>query len=193
MPHPRRQATGPRLAPPVAAPPQKPQRSTTIEQLFADEESPLLGFAHRFVRRREVAEELVQEAFLRTHKHWPQIENPRAWIYRATRNLCLTWIRDHARETEMDPEQNDAAPDPDAPRPDRATERIEAVGALRSLLAELPEADRELVRLKYTEDLRYKQIADRTGLSVSNVGYKLHHLLKNLATDMQSAGFDGAS
>ena len=74
---------------PLADP--SPERPS-IEQLFEQEESPLLGFAYRFVRRREIAEELVQEAFLRIHRHWSEVQNPRAWIYRATRNLCLTWI-----------------------------------------------------------------------------------------------------
>ena len=59
-----------------------------------------------------------------------------------------------------------------------ALERDEALGMMRLLLAELPRADRELVRLKYHENLKYQDISKRTGITVGNVGYRLHHLLK---------------
>ena len=69
----------------------------------------------------------------------------------------------------------------------------DVVRELKRRFDRLTPADRELVHLKYTEDLRYKQIADQTGLSVSNVGYKLHHILKSLATSMKSSGFGSPS
>ncbi len=172
----------------AAEPLGRPVAKISLERLFEDEESPLLGFAYGFVRRREIAEDMVQEAFLRLHRHWAEVENPRAWIYRATRNLCLTWIRDHKRETPM---REDQPPDTTALEPappDRALDQLEALGTLRSLLAELDEADREIVRLKYAEGMRYKQIAERTGLSVSNVGYKLHHILRGLAGSLRQSG-----
>jgi RNA polymerase sigma factor (sigma-70 family) len=53
-----------------------------------------------------------------------------------------------------------------------AVGRMEAAGTLRMLVAELPEKDRELVVLKYEQDLKYKEISERTGLSVGNVGYR---------------------
>ncbi len=44
--------------------------------------------------------------------------------------------------------------------------------------------------LKYQENLKYDQISQRTGLSVGNVGYKLHHLLKALADNLRRLGID---
>ncbi|MFT4641695.1 MAG: DNA-directed RNA polymerase specialized sigma24 family protein [Verrucomicrobiales bacterium] len=49
----------------------------TLEALFEVEETPLLRFAHGIVRRRAVAEEMVQEAFMRLHSHWEEVEKPR--------------------------------------------------------------------------------------------------------------------
>ncbi len=165
-----------------------------LESLFEDEEGFLLGFAYGFVRRREIAEELVQEAFLRLHKHWREVENPRPWIYRAVRNLCLSWLRDNKRETQMDESDEHARiPDTRTPRPDEAVGKLEASGMVRLFLAELKENDRELIRLKYTEDLKYADIAERTGLSVSNVGYRLHHLLRGLASSLQQVGVTGSA
>ena len=49
-----------------------------------------------------------------------------------------------------------------------------------------------LVTLKYHDNLKYDQISERTGLSVSNVGYKLHHALKNLADSLRRLGIETA-
>ena len=69
-----------------------------------------------------------------------------------------------------------------------ATSQLEATGLVRAFLAELDPLDRELIQLKYTQDLSYADIAKRTKLTVSNVGYKLHHLLRNLASSLRQAG-----
>jgi len=160
----------------------------TLEELFSSEESPLLGFAYSFVRRREIAEDLVQEAFCRLHQHWATVENPRAWTYRAVRNLCLSWIRDHKRETHLEDETHQTTTDTINPTPDQATSQLEANGLVRAFLAELEPKERELIQLKYTQDLSYSEIAERTELTVGNVGYKLHHLLRNLASSLRQAG-----
>ncbi len=58
---------------------------------------------------------------------------------------------------------------------------------VRLLMTELEEKDRRLIQLKYVEDQSYANIAKATGLSVSNVGYRLHHLLKGLAVSLRQA------
>src|SRR5215212_1457352 len=78
------------------------RETQTLAALFESEESGLLRFAIGLVGQRMVAEELVQETFLRLHKVWEQVENPRGWLYRSLRNLALNHLRDHARETELD-------------------------------------------------------------------------------------------
>jgi RNA polymerase sigma-70 factor (ECF subfamily) len=47
-----------------------------------------------------------------------------------------------------------------------------------------------LIQLKYHGSLSYDDISKRTGLSVSNVGYKLHHLLKGLADSLRRMGVE---
>jgi DNA-directed RNA polymerase specialized sigma24 family protein len=42
--------------------------------------------------------------------------------------------------------------------------------------------------LKFEEDMSYRQIAEKTGLSVSNVGYVLHHAIKSLAVELKKIG-----
>ena len=77
---------------------QPANESPSMVTVFETEEGPLLRFAFGMIRRREVAEDLVQDAFLKLHKHWEEVENHRAWLFRCVRNLALNHIRDHKRE-----------------------------------------------------------------------------------------------
>ena len=169
---------------PVATNPERPN----LAALFDSEESGLLRFAIGLVGRRTVAEELVQETFLRLHQLWSEVENPRAWLYRSLRNLALNHLRDHARETPLDEASQLAEGD----HPSELLGQMEAVGLVRMLLDEMSDDDRKLIRMKYHDDLKYHDISQRTGISVSNVGYRLHHLLKSLATNLRAAGIEGS-
>jgi RNA polymerase sigma-70 factor (ECF subfamily) len=63
---------------------------------------------------------------------------------------------------------------------------------LRALMAEMSEPDRDLIRLKYEEDLSYASIGEKLGIGVGNVGYRLHHLLKSLGDGLKRVGVDSA-
>lgn len=169
---------------PVTPPPERP----TLAALFSAEESGLLRYAIGLVGRRSVAEELVQETFLRLHQVWSEVENPRGWLYRSLRNLALNHLRDRPKESEL---HEETAPSGEK-LPVEQLGRDEAVGLVRLRLAELPAEDRELIQLKYLDNLKYQEISRRTGLSVGNVGYRLHHLLKTLADDLRRSGIDGS-
>ncbi len=116
-----------------------------IEEVFASEESPLLKFAFGYVKRREVAEEIVQDAFMKLHQQWDSVDKPRPWLYKAVRNLSLNYIRKSNRETLTD----DTGSESMEQTPNDQIGRIEAVHAMRLLMADLGEKDRELVRLKF--------------------------------------------
>ena len=164
-----------------------PTERLSLKSLFAAEESALLRFAFGVVGQRETAEDLVQEAFLRLHEHWEEVDNPRAWLYRSIRNMGLNHLRDHKRETAMEEGRDWASESPTAAE---VLGRHEAVGVLRMLMAEMPAQDQQLILWKYDGSLSYEEISKRSGLSVSNVGYKLHHLLKGLADAMRRMGVE---
>jgi RNA polymerase sigma factor (sigma-70 family) len=161
----------------------------SLAAVFEEEEAPLVRYASGLVGRREVAEELVQDAFLRLHQHWETVEKPRPWLYRCVRNRSLDHLRHNKREY-----LSDELPEPDRERrrePDEELERLETAGLLRMLMDELNERDRELIRLRYFEDLKYAGISERTGMTIGNVGCRLHHILKNLAESLRRVGVEG--
>jgi RNA polymerase sigma-70 factor (ECF subfamily) len=166
----------------------------TIEELFHALESPLLAYALRLVGDREAAEDIVQEAFMKLHAQFTQVREPRRWLYRTTHNLALNHRRDsckvvplHGPDAETDCAFDPADP---LPLPDEQIARWEGIGLVRLVLNSLDERNRELLQLKFQEDLSYKEISERTGLTSGYVGYLLHHALKSVADELARNGVD---
>ncbi len=162
----------------------------TLRTLFDTEETTLLRFAFSLIGRRVVAEDIVQDVFLKLHAKWDEVDAPRAWLYRSVRNRAYNYIRDNKREILNSDDHEVVSPDPEA---ETMILRIEATGALRQMLEELDEVDRQLVKLKYFDNLKYRDISAQTGLSIGNVGYRLHHILKELGSKLRPLGIDELS
>src|SRR6266566_1781377 len=169
------------------------QSPETIEEVFAALESPLLSYALRLISGRDVAEDLVQEAFMKLHSQFAEVCEPRRWLYRTVHNLALNHRRDSAKIIPLQPQREERDPpaadtaDPQ-PLPDEQIVRLEGIGLVRLSLETLDDRSRELIRLKFNEDLSYKEISARTGLSIGHVGYLLHHALKEVADELAKNG-----
>src|SRR4030042_4342819 len=78
--------------------------SHAMEELFARFQKPLFNFFYRMVRRRETAEDLVQETFLKLcrfgHSFCGNNAKFTTWLYSVAGNQC----RDHLRHTARRPE-----------------------------------------------------------------------------------------
>ncbi|WP_162030293.1 MULTISPECIES: RNA polymerase sigma factor [unclassified Lentimonas] len=158
--------------------------------LFHDLESPLLGFAHQMVKNEQLAQDVVQEAFLRLQKNLAEVEHPKAWLYTTVRRLAIDSLRKSSKVVPF-PRTEDAAevePEDPSPSPDELSEIDERTGLMRVCIERLKPRDQHLVRLKFIDNLSYKQISERMGMTVSNVGYSLHHALKSLELELNKEG-----
>ena len=162
----------------------------TIEQVFAALESPLLVYAQRILGDFSQAEDVVQDAFMKLHAQFQKVTAPQAWLYRTVHNLAIDHQRRASKMVLVDASGSDEpspvndAADPQL-LPDEQIARWEGIGLVRLVLETLDERSRELVRLRFHEDLSYKEISERTGLTVGHVGYLLHHALKAMAVELQ--------
>jgi RNA polymerase sigma factor (sigma-70 family) len=165
----------------------------TIEELFTTLESSLLGYALRYTGELALAEDVVQEAFMKLHARFESVERPRQWLYRTVHNLALNQRRAAGKTVSLDQSSEDEkasateTPDP-APLPDEQLIQLEALGQVRLSLETLDARSRELIRLKFNDGLSYKEISARTKLSVGNVGFILHHALKTIAAELAKTG-----
>ena len=164
-------------------------RPDSVEAIFESLESPLLNYAMRLLRELPLAEDIVQEAFMRLHEQFAEVRDPRRWLYRTVHNLALNQLRATRKIVPLvhEGEQTQVAADA-APLPDEAIIRCENIGQVRLCLDALDERSRELIVLKFTEGLSYKEISQRTGLTAGHVGYLLHHALKTIASELARKG-----
>ena len=163
----------------------------TLEELFASMEGPLLAYVYHLMNDRDEAQDVVQESFLRLHRHFDEVRQPRAWLYRTARNLAFSYKRKHGKVVPFSPVAEEGPsyePVDEEPLPDAHIERLESVGLAMLCLDRLAEDLRALVNMKFVDGLSYKEMASRTGMSIGNVGYKLHHAIKYLALEMKREG-----
>lgn len=141
---------------------------------------------------RQIAEDCVQEALVRVHRHWARIEadgRPEAYARRAAINSALSWRRSRKiREIAWD-----GVAEPEGPQPsDRLDDDLAA--ALRSL----PPRMRAVVALRFIENLSVTETALELGCSEGTVKSAAHKGLEKLRTALGSrasfaAGQTGAS
>ncbi len=165
----------------------------TIQELFLALESPLLSYALRLAGELGAAEDSVQEAFMKLQAQFKEVREPRHWLYRTVHNLALNYRRQAGKIVTLEVNARDASlpagdPADPLPLPDEQIVRSEGIGLVRLVLETLDERSRELIRLKFNEDLSYKEISERTGLKTGHVGYLLHHALKTMAGELARNG-----
>jgi RNA polymerase sigma factor (sigma-70 family) len=165
----------------------------SIEEAFLSMEAPLLAYALRLLKEPAMAQDIVQEAFMRLHAEFESVRDPRRWLYRTVHNLALNQLRKDSKVVPLHPPGDDLAGlghDPADPQllPNEEIIRIEQAGLVRLSLESLEQRSQELVRLKFNDGLSYKEISVRTGLTVSHVGYLLHHALKAIEAQLIKNG-----
>ncbi len=121
---------------------------------------PLMRFSFRYLSSQDEAKDVVQEVFLRVLENDALPVNFRAWIYKITRNRCLDLIR--ARGRRIDDQDMPVASRIDADLTGCLTRlvRREQHAHLKRALAELPENQREVLHLRYAEDLSRTEISE---------------------------------
>lgn len=147
-----------------------------FEELFSAYYPALCGFAQSYVRAPDVAEELVQDVFLRIwegHAHWNPTNGIRAYLFAACRNRALDH-RKHERivaRTAKEARGAGRAPGLGQPAlsPDNEMQAAELQEALRRAVHELPERRRAVVILRWQHGLTHAEIARVLGISVKGV------------------------
>ncbi len=156
-----------------------PADAHNLPALLERYERPLIRYSWSILNDLEAARDVVQETFIRLcrRQDGEDAKHTEAWLFTVTRNLSIDHQRKQSRIIYM-PQTDDRTTD--EPGPGASLEQQEARDSIFGLLDQLSENQREVIRLKFQNDLSYKEIADITQLTVTNVGFLLHTGLKKL-------------
>ncbi len=151
-------------------------------------ERPLVRYAQNILGDLESARDVVQDTFIKWVEGQDNDGSPslleseerhtEAWLFTVCRNRAIDYQRKQRRIVPMNPLEPERLSE--EPIPGAALESEELALSLGLLLEELSENQREVIRLKFQNDLSYKEIAEITRLTVTNVGFLLHAGLKRL-------------
>ncbi|MFW6206116.1 MAG: sigma-70 family RNA polymerase sigma factor [Gemmatimonadota bacterium] len=146
----------------------------------------LLNFIHRMIGDRDRAEDLVQETFVRVHKHLHRYDQNRkfsTWAYTIAGNLAKNELRNRSRnplvlfQTLKKNWEADHRPleweDPRY-RPDDLYRKRDLKAKVDEVVAELPEHHREVFVLRELEGKTYEEIAEVTGVNLGTVKSRLN-------------------
>ncbi len=172
---------------------------TAMNVLVKRHQNNLYNFALRHVRTPPVAEEIVQEAFVRVvtgAKDFQQKSRFSTWVYTIVRNLCIDELRKqkHRRHASLDAPAGgriSGTGDEEGPNlveqtrdPKADVERLATDGEVKDRIAAavetLPEEQREVFLLREVANLPFKEIAEMTGVTENTVKSRMRYALERL-------------
>lgn len=154
-----------------------------LEAIFRAHYAGMAAFVERFVRANDVAEELVQDVFLklwRKREELSEIESLRTYLYRAARNTALNWLRRQKLERRwLEEHAGDGEPATTHTADDDATGQ-EVAEAVQAAIQRLPPRCREVFLMSRDGGMTYAEIARALEISVKTVETQMGRALKAL-------------
>jgi RNA polymerase sigma-70 factor, ECF subfamily len=175
--------------------------SGALERLIDTFEPALYRYVRSLLSNSGDAQDVVQETIIRAHRTLTSrydIERVRTlslrpWLFKTARNLCLNRRRSKTRSGEQPVEvleRETALPTFAAPVDD--LERRQDTERLRQALERLPDGARELIVLRFLEEMSYAEMADLLGGTEASLRGRVFRSLKHLRDVLEKRGVNHA-
>lgn len=150
----------------------------SFEHVYVTQRGRLVGLARTVLADADTAEEVVQEAFVRSYARWDDVRNddPLPYVRSAVLNLCRSRFRRKRtplRRVRDEPSAESQATD--------LARRDAVVAALHTL----PRRQREVVALRYFGEMSTEETARELGISPGTVKTHLHRAVAALAVELE--------
>jgi len=150
--------------------------------VYARHHEELFRYAARYTGDADLAEDIVQEAFVRLADHPPDAaEAVRPWLFRAATTIAIDAHRTSRRHLVLAERSPDRLPMAEpALDPARAAEQADLRGKVRAALDQLEARDRAILLMR-EEGFAHHEIADAVGTTTKSVGTMIARALDKLA------------
>ena len=143
------------------------------------------------VRHPDDALDVVQEAFIKAHKHLDKFEGNASfytWLYRIVMNLAIDHLRKHRKAKSVELDETRLDPDDDEPllprilggNPGQALMDKQIRHRIDQALDQLSENHRSVLVMRELEGLSYEEMAHTMGCSKGTIMSRLFHARKNM-------------
>ncbi|MHB1651826.1 MAG: RNA polymerase sigma factor [Desulfitobacteriaceae bacterium] len=163
-------------------------RNEQFSLLIQRYQEPLIQFLRRLLNTEDEALDCAQEAYLAAYRNlWRYSEayTFRAWLYAIAKNKAMDRLRKRRKETVLDVDEAIADQEPG---PEEVWLLKEEAEWLAKVLNELPEHYRQVLYLRYKQELNYEEIAHVLDVPVSRVKTYLHRGKEKLRQQIQRRG-----
>ena len=163
--------------------------NAAFDTLLGRYKSSVYSYIYYIVQDKELAEDIFQETFVKvivTIKQGGYTENGKfkAWIMRIAHNLVIDSFRQERSENTI---SNDEVEVDLFNNRDLCEETIEdslvrrqVLSDVRKLVKHLPDNQREVLEMRYYQDLSFKEIADLTGVSINTALDRMRYAILNM-------------
>jgi RNA polymerase sigma-70 factor (ECF subfamily) len=166
-------------------------RAAADDMVIRKYRQPLFQHAAYILKNYEEAIDVAQEVFikaLREKRLYDAEFKIKAWLYRVTRNLCFNMVRDRRRRSAI----LDSMP---KKRKDDAVQdvmvfRSEQQQAMFEALQRLTKNHREILQLRYYQDLSYAEISETLDIALGTVMSRLSRAKRRLAEAIEVSGVE---
>ncbi len=164
--------------------------TTAFDELYQRAYAPVFRFIYLRIKRRDDAEDLTQDVFIKVLGAMPKIEadkSPLPYLFTIARNTVIDWAR------KKKPEYNDDALFnlmDETQGPEAYADLDQEARRVLSVMTKLSETDEALIKLKYMDGLSHKEIANIVGKNEEAVRQALSRAMRELRTLLESTDYE---
>lgn len=155
---------------------------TAFKKLFRTYAEPLGGFVKQYTDSPEIAEELVQDLFLKIWEdraQWSPTVSVKSYLYTAARNLAIDYLK-HERVVDQWREESHQDGLSTSQPPDKRLDHKQLRQAVRKAVDQLPKRRRHVFKLSRQHGLTYREIATVLDISIHTVESHMQRAFRSL-------------
>ena len=163
--------------------------NSAFDTLLSRHQDRLFNYIYFIVRSKEVAEDIFQETFVKAivtlqQGRYTNDGKFAAWITRIAHNLVIDQFRIERNENTVSNDETEIDLLNNAKLPEGNIENRmvneQVLKDVRMLIDELPDCQREVVFMRYYQDMSFKEIADITGVSINTALGRMRYAVLNM-------------
>lgn len=182
-----------------------------IEKVYDENVDKIFRYILSRVGQKELAEDLTSETFHKVVNKYEMFDSKKAsistWVFTIARNTMYDYFRSLESKTQkdnLDGEQSNIellpttsvrlqkSPDFDAKTTNFGNKMLDNIvkqdrnkEVLSIVIDKLKDTEQQILFLRFTQQMSYKEIAKELGISVDDVGVKLHRVIKRMRKKLE--------